>query len=150
VFEPCLYPATDNDESAHLSLFSRSLRNNWREASAVADAQEVDAIGIDKLVVFKGAKGRAIAGKLGIEIIFRTISFAIADALFIDAEKAEPGNCASCRKSMPVSSLVFSGASTLSQLNQPATKTTGSLPFGSRGLVTMVRKRSLCGVVTES
>ena len=65
--------------------------NNWREASAVADAEEVDAIGIDKLVVFKGAKGRAIAGKLGIEIIFRTISFAIADALFIDAKKAEPG-----------------------------------------------------------
>ena len=60
-------PGTDNDESAHLSLFSRSLRNNLREAPAVADAQEVDAIGIDKLVVFKGAKGRAIAGKLGIE-----------------------------------------------------------------------------------
>ena len=68
------------------------LRNNWREASAVADAQEVDAIGIDKLVVFKGAKGRAIAGKLGIDkVIYRTISFAIANALFIDAEKAEPG-----------------------------------------------------------
>ena len=74
-----------------MSLFSRSLRNNWREASAVADAEEVDAIGIDKLVVFKGAKGRAIAGKLGIEIIFRTISFAIADALFIDPKKAESG-----------------------------------------------------------
>ena len=83
MFEPGLYPATDNDESAHFSLFSRSLRNNWREAAAIADAQEVNAVGIDELVVFQGAKGRAIAGKLGIKIIFRTISFAIADALFI-------------------------------------------------------------------
>jgi hypothetical protein len=45
---------------------------------------------------------------------------------------------------------VSAGASTESQLNQPATKITGSFPFALRGFVMIVRNRWPSAVVTES
>jgi hypothetical protein len=45
---------------------------------------------------------------------------------------------------------VPAGASTESQLNQPATKMTGSFRFALRGLVMIVRNRLPSGAVTES
>jgi hypothetical protein len=49
-----------------------------------------------------------------------------------------------------VASFVSAGASTESQLNQPATKITGNFPFASSGLVMMVRSLSPARPATES
>jgi hypothetical protein len=50
----------------------------------------------------------------------------------------------------PIVSFVSAGASTESQLSQPARKMTGSFPFASRGFVMTLRNRLPSGIVTES
>src|SRR5205085_3148233 len=67
------------------------LRNQRREAPAIADPKNVNAARIDKIVVVQRVKRRTITGELRFEIVLRANSLAVADSIFVDPEQCEAG-----------------------------------------------------------
>jgi len=73
-------------------------------------------------------KGRAIAGQLRVEIRFRAVPFAVADARLSTRARIAPDSTMSCFSRRPTPSLPLGGSSMLSQLSQTTRKIAGVFP----------------------
>src|SRR5207248_2533204 len=64
-------------------------RNERRKASAIADAENVNSVRVDEIVILHCAKGRTISGQLRFEICFTAIAFAVPYSLFVHSEQGK-------------------------------------------------------------
>src|SRR5438034_4581273 len=69
--------------------FHIRFRHKRCEPAAVANTQDVGAVAVDKIIIIQCAKSGPIASELRCEIVLCANTFAVADALFIDAEETE-------------------------------------------------------------
>src|SRR5439155_6210682 len=98
VLEPSFGPTSNRNVTAHLRLFRVQLRNERCEPAAVTDAENVNAIRVNEVVILERTKRSAITGEFRIGIGFAGINLAVTASLLINAEKTEIWNLSETAK----------------------------------------------------